>query len=250
MILVQLKLSQFSIDPRCQARASFSEEWAEEMAEYLQAGGQLPPVVAYRGAHDYWLADGFHRHRACEIARRKTIEADVRPGTLRDAILHAVGANRDHGLKRSNPDKRKAALILLTDDEWGDWPNRRVADAAGVSEALIRTLREQLAELADDKESPPGSVGFAFETQSLPEPSGIVETLANYRRPRQKAFGEMTDTEIAGAVAGETERWRPVYLRELRGHMDEARRLLTLLNADDALRHLDALAAALAEVSE
>ena len=45
------------------------------------------------------------------------IEAEIRDGTRRDAILYAVGANSDHGMKRSNRDKRNAVMTLLKDPE-------------------------------------------------------------------------------------------------------------------------------------
>ncbi|EWY35857.1 hypothetical protein N825_32650 [Skermanella stibiiresistens SB22] len=40
------------------------------------------------------------------------------PGSRRDAVPHAVGANARHGLPRSNADKRDAVMILLKDPEW------------------------------------------------------------------------------------------------------------------------------------
>lgn len=43
------------------------------------------------------------------------IKADVREGTRRDGILHAVGANATHGNRRTNEDKRRAIVILLND---------------------------------------------------------------------------------------------------------------------------------------
>lgn len=248
MILVQLRLAQLAIDQRCQARADFREDWAEEMADYLRAGGRLPPVVAYRESpRCYWLADGFHRHRSHQLAGRKTIEVDVRDGTLRDAILHAVGANRDHGLKRSIPDKRKAVLILLTDPEWGDarmWSNRRVADAAGVSEFLVRTLREQMEALEQGRLEAPA---VAFESQGSPEPDVVVEALTDYRRPRQQPFRAMPAAQQRQAIEGETERWRPTWRRELREGLEQAQRAAVSLGdeAADALPHVRAALAAL-----
>ena len=60
----------------------------------------------------------------------------VRAGTRRDAILFAVGANGDHGLRRTNEDKRRSVLVLLRDEEWGAKSDRWIATQAGVSNRL------------------------------------------------------------------------------------------------------------------
>ena len=51
-------------------------------------------------------------------AVRMSIDADVREGTRVDALLYAAGANSAHGARRTNADKRSAALALLA-----AWPN-------------------------------------------------------------------------------------------------------------------------------
>jgi hypothetical protein len=42
---------------------------------------------------------------------------------------------------RSNADKRQSVVDLLEDEEKYDWSNREIARAAGVSEALVRSVR-------------------------------------------------------------------------------------------------------------
>jgi hypothetical protein len=89
------------------------------------------------------LADGFHRFHACAKIGREHIEADVRQGTRRDAILHSVGANEEHGLRRTNDDKRRAVLTLLGDSEWSAWSDREIARHCRVGAPFVgkhRTL--------------------------------------------------------------------------------------------------------------
>lgn len=76
----------------------------------------------------------------------------MRQGGLRDAILHSVGANATHGLRRTNADKRRAVAILLEDDlvsidpETGNpWSNREIARRCAVDETLVRRLRPSSA---------------------------------------------------------------------------------------------------------
>lgn len=72
----------------------------------------------------------------------------MRQGGLRDAILHSVGANATHGLRKTNADKRRAVGILLEDElvsidpETGNpWSNREIARRCAVDEWLVRKLR-------------------------------------------------------------------------------------------------------------
>jgi hypothetical protein len=66
--------------------------------------------------------------------------ADVRQGTLRDAILYSCSANAAHGMRRTNADKRRAVLRLLEDPEWNANGIRWVARKAGVSEGFVHKL--------------------------------------------------------------------------------------------------------------
>jgi hypothetical protein len=47
-----------------------------------------------------------------------------------------------HGLRRSNGDKRKAVMALFTDKDWARWSNRQIARQCQVSYALVAVLRQ------------------------------------------------------------------------------------------------------------
>src|ERR687889_2199677 len=101
-----------------QPRAVTDLNLAGEYAEAMLNGAQFPPVVVFgEGGNGYWLADGYHRWHAAGIAGLQLLAADVRPGGRREAILHSVGANAEHGLRRTNDDKRRAVRTLLADPE-------------------------------------------------------------------------------------------------------------------------------------
>src|SRR4051812_32879115 len=110
----------------------------------MAAGDAFPPLVVLHDGDSYWLADGFHCLAAAQALGAKTIRCDVRQGGLRDAILHACGANADHGLKRSNEDKRRAVARLLEDEEWRVWSDRAIARAARVDDKTVTKVRNQL----------------------------------------------------------------------------------------------------------
>lgn len=130
-------------DGGTQMRAEMNDEFIADMAEIYRADANgLPPLEVFLDGEDYWLADGFHRHAAALKAQLERVECNVQMGTLRDAILFAVGANARHGMRRTNEDKRKAVLTLLEDEEWGKMSDRSIAEKVGVSNNFVSHLRK------------------------------------------------------------------------------------------------------------
>ena len=146
----QLSLSQIRRDGGTQPRAALDDETISDYAEAMQAGAQFPPVVVFYDGASYWLADGFHRVNAAIRAVLPTINAQVIPGTQRDAILYSIGANATHGLRRTNADKRRAVERLLRDDEWAKWSDREIARRCAVSNNFVSEFRRSLS--SDDSE--------------------------------------------------------------------------------------------------
>ena len=99
----------------------------------------------YDGAQ-HWLADGFHRYGAHQQKSAVTIRAEIREGTLKDAILFSVSANTTHGVRRSNEDKRRAVRTLLEDDEWQKWSDNEIAKRSGVSRGLVSGVKKEREE--------------------------------------------------------------------------------------------------------
>lgn len=146
---MNLLLSQIRADGGTQSRAQLDWVAIDEYARDMRDGAIFPPIVVFHDGTDYWLADGFHRLRAAEHAGLDGLPADVRQGTRRDAVLHSVGANSDHGVRRTNGDKRAAVELLLQDAEWGQWSNPEIARKCGVSDEFVRTLRPIFQPLED-----------------------------------------------------------------------------------------------------
>lgn len=147
--IAEVDLEAIRIDGGTQARhgeldlATVQDYYKAYLAE--PAGSpMMPPVDVFFDGTDYWLADGFHRRHAAEQAGLTKMDCVIHKGTNRDAILFAVGANRTHGLKRTNLDKRKAIGILLADKEWSQQSDRWLAETAGVSNRFVGELRAEL----------------------------------------------------------------------------------------------------------
>jgi hypothetical protein len=138
---VRLRIDQIRRDGGTQPRAQLSEDVIADYAEEMKRGAKFPPVVIFHDGTNYWLADGFHRVGAAKLNGDEEISADIRQGTLRDAILFSVGVNATHGLRRTNEDKRRAVMALLDDEEWRVWVNTKIAEKCHVSESFVRNLR-------------------------------------------------------------------------------------------------------------
>ncbi|GEM_PF-1111471 len=139
-----LNLNLIRIDGGTQPRASINESVVSEYADALTDGAKLPAVVVFHDGADYWLADGFHRYHANRRIGSLDIDAEIKQGTKRDAVLYSVGANHAHGLRRSNEDKRNAVLTLLRDDEWMAWSDNKIAKACAVDHKTVAAVRASI----------------------------------------------------------------------------------------------------------
>lgn len=141
----RLQITEIRVDGGAQPRAWLDEATWKEYAEAMTEGATFPPVTVYHDGGDYWLADGFHRIKAAKHIGMIEIAADVRQGDRRDAILFSVGANADHGLRRSNKDKRRAVETLLRDEQWRQWSDREIARRCGVNDKTVAKVRAELS---------------------------------------------------------------------------------------------------------
>ena len=136
-----INIKTIRTDGGTQSRVEINNEIVTEYAEAIKAGAEFPAVVVFNDGVDNWLADGFHRFHAHNQAGKTSISADIRQGTARDAVLFSFGANGTHGLKRSNADKRKAVATMLSDAEWAEWSDRKIAEVCGVGHPFVAAIR-------------------------------------------------------------------------------------------------------------
>jgi hypothetical protein len=141
-----LRLAAIRTDGGTQGRTSLREDVVNDYVEAIRGGATFPPVVVFHDGESYWLADGSHRHAAYSVVGFDTIDADIRQGTCRNAILFSVGANETHGLRRTIEDKRKAVLTLLNDEEWSAWSDREIARQCAVSQPFVSKLRSSITD--------------------------------------------------------------------------------------------------------
>jgi hypothetical protein len=167
-----VELKRLRLDPDCQPRVAIDSALVAEYRQKLEDGAIFDNIDVYFDGSDYWCADGFHRAMCYQAANRSHIPANVHKGGKRDAILHAVGANEAHGLKRSNADKRRAVEMLLSDEEWRAWSDRQIADQCGVSHTFVALVRKetQPAQVATVATCPPKRKGADGKSYPATQP--------------------------------------------------------------------------------
>lgn len=147
----RILISDIEMNGGTQTRAKIDADTVRDYADAMTDGATFPAITVFYDGTAYWLADGFHRLAAAKGLGWRDIDADVKQGTCRDAILYSVGANALHGLRRTNADKRRAVECLLNDEEWSGWSDRKIAEKCGVSHEFVRCLRPSLSTVDSER---------------------------------------------------------------------------------------------------
>ncbi len=129
-----------------QVRKKLDKDTIDQYTAALQNGAQFPPMTVFAeiDSDRYILADGFHRHHAYVNAEIGKVEVEVREGGLHEALLWALGCNDEHGLRRSNADKRNAVEVALKDPEISKLEMVQIADICRVDDRTVRRIRDDM----------------------------------------------------------------------------------------------------------
>jgi hypothetical protein len=140
-----VELDKIECDRGTQARCRMNPNWTGELVEVLGAGKDFTdePEVYYDG-YTYWPGDGFHRLAAYRKVGRVKVWVRVREGTHRDAMIHAAGANSEHGERRSRKDLRRAIALLLEDEDIAKRSDRTIARLARTTDKTVATVKKEL----------------------------------------------------------------------------------------------------------
>lgn len=154
----EVALADIDLDCAIRVREKINQEVVERYCELMKAGANLPPIKVFRVDSVLKVADGQHRCRAAEKAGFDRIRAIVVEGTQQDALRAALGANAQHGLPRSNKDKRRVAMLGI--ENFGHLSDREIASICQVSNTFIGEIRAELS-TADSSERRTGKDGKA-----------------------------------------------------------------------------------------
>lgn len=115
-----------------------SEEHARMLAE--SATG-TPPILVQQDTMR--VIDGMHRVHAAQLQGKRHIRAYLIQCDDDESFLTSVSANLSHGLPLTLADRKAAACrIVRAHPAWSD---RTIAEAAGLSDKTVSSLRRQLA---------------------------------------------------------------------------------------------------------
>ena len=189
-------IEAISIDKGTQARVAISQDTVDDYARQMEDGAKFPPVIVVHDGVEYYLADGFHRYFATRKLKRITIDVDVVKGTLREAILYSLKANKLHGLRPTIDDKRKSVTLMLLDPEWKLWADREIARHCGVSHVFVAKMRKELAG------------GEVQATSKYKNKAGNVSTFTNRpaQEPEPEAPAYDEKQEMMDALLAENEK--------------------------------------------
>lgn len=178
--MTQLPLQKIRLDGGTQPRDQLNQDKITEYVQAMLNGDVFPPIEIIHDGQNYWPWDGYHRIEARRIATGKnsTIAANINQGSQRDAILLSTGANANHGLPRTNDDKRRAVLRLLTDPEWSQWSDREIARRTKTSPTYVGNLRPTVNVYShQDHQADPAEPVQTQQTRTYTTPTGTTATM-------------------------------------------------------------------------
>jgi hypothetical protein len=138
----QLPLGIIRTDGGTQPRAALDQNVIHEYAQDMLLGATFPPVTVFYDGSDYWLADGFHRYHGAKQICREAIDAEIRQGTLLEAVWESLGANKEHGLRRTTEDKQRSIRTALF--KFPGKSDREIARQCGVDHKTVGAMREKM----------------------------------------------------------------------------------------------------------
>jgi hypothetical protein len=224
-----LNLKSIRLDGNTQARVSINNDLVAEYAASMLEGIQFPDIEVYFDGVDYWLVDGFHRYHAMASIDKASASVMVYTGTLRDAVLHSLGVNKGHGLRKSNDDKRKSVQRMLDDPEWSQRFDREIAKHCGCSHTLVGNMRNPKL---PDVNTPTAGVGGNIATPytELDSPNQPAKSNSAPEKPALTA-NQIEAQQNAANAHGDSD---PIaMLEEAEAQINTLRVEIEALQADD-----------------
>jgi uncharacterized ParB-like nuclease family protein len=169
---VDIRIADIRRDGATQPRAGLDPQHVEDLIQALTDDVTLPAIDVMFDGTFYWLYDGFHRVAAHERIGRTKIAAKVQQGAQSEAQWESYAVNQDHGLKRSNEDKARAAKAALRHPKAVGLSNVQIAKHVGVDEKTIRYYRERLESSSEipkmeDRTVTRGGVTYTQSTSNI-----------------------------------------------------------------------------------
>lgn len=145
-VVLNIRIAAIQLDETTQCRAVTDYKLVCEYAEGMTENDPFPPVALFGTEDRCWIGDGWHRILAAKKIGAVDLPARLYAGGRTEALKHALGANRIHGLRLTNKDKHRRAEIAVR--EFRKLSTAQIAEMCGVSRPLVEEVRRQGAESA------------------------------------------------------------------------------------------------------
>ena len=168
---MRMKLSDLNIRPEeFQFRdVELDRYHADELEKALQQGRDVGPLDVWPDPNDsrYYILDGHHRYEAYRRLRwNKPIKVIVHEGPLHEVKLVALRENTKARLPMSHKERADAAWRLTVaqfEDGSYSYSKRELAEATGVSERTVATMRKTYRKISELERDHPASWAAAIE---------------------------------------------------------------------------------------
>lgn len=147
-----IDISKLNTRDSPQVRERINESVMLEYREAMQRGEKFPPIEVADTNEGLLLIDGYHRVAAfAGLSKGTKIQANITKMNKTQAIATALHANVEHGLRRSNEDKRQCVLLALR--TWPDQSNVSISNRCKVDDKTVAKIRRELESAGAIKET-------------------------------------------------------------------------------------------------
>lgn len=184
----KIAISAIELDEEIQSRVELNQDCVDEYTDDLRDGAIFPPIQLFYDGEKYWCADGAHRTEAFKKVGINTIEAIVHEGSRHDALIYSAGANADHGLRRTNADKRKSVKKVFMLEKYKAASAGKIAKICKVTQPFVSKMKKKLTQN-----------GYEFPTQCVGLDGKLRET-QNIGKGNSSSITKDSDDEIEGTT--------------------------------------------------
>jgi hypothetical protein len=225
-MIKQLPIKDVRIDGNCQQR-EIDQDTLKKYVALIADGTNFPPVEVMFDGKSYWLYEGYHRYHCHLKLKKNYIKADVKEGTVRDAIFHSFGANKANGFPRQDGTCKNIILKILADDEWKMATDDDIAEWVGCTRRFVSMARK---DNTGHKDTDKGSTSHTGTNVSAKDSNAKneekqTETIHNKETDTEKT--EIKTPPVKDSVGREV----PEHLREVFSRIGEFREFVKTVNA-------------------
>lgn len=190
----RLLLDYINLDDRLQSRR-LRPDVVEEYAAAMRRGSEFPPIRVVRDGNDkHYLVDGHHRLAATrQLNGTDSICVEIIDGTFTDALWHSWAANRAHGLRRTQEEKRWAIKAALEHPTWSKKSDCAIGRHIGCDHKTVGAMRRRL----NRREFPEGKKCTVSQHPSWPTKKQILKACSTLAQVQPEQARQFDNSELA-----------------------------------------------------